>query len=304
MGQISSRIRRARNDVTRVGRRVRKAGSLPGFVVIGAQRGGTTTLFHSLLRHPMIGIPARKEVHYFDSAFARGELWYRSFFPSSRRMERNGQRMSGEATPSYLFHPLAAERAAGTLLEAKFVAVLRDPVARAWSHHAHQIALGFETLPFEAAIEAEVERLAGEEDRIRSDPAFQATRFRRASYLARGEYAPQLERWFSAVGKDRVLVLVSEEFFADPLASFRSVEGFLELPHWNDVGPITSRYAPGSATEEMRDDTRERLRSYFAPKTRRTEELLGRELPWPRPTATTGEGRNSFPAARRGDSGS
>jgi hypothetical protein len=304
MGQISSRIRRGRNDVIRVGRRVRKAGSLPGFVVIGAQRGGTTTLFHSLLRHPMIGSPARKEVHYFDSAYARGEPWYRSFFPSGRRMERNGQRLTGEATPSYLFHPLAAERAADTLSEAKFVAVLRDPVARAWSHHAHQVALGYEALPFEAAIDAEAERLAGEEDRILSDPAFQATRFRRVSYLARGDYAPQLERWFSAVGKDRVLALVSEEFFADPVASFRAVERFLELAHWEDVGPITARYAPGRATNEMRDETRERLRSHFAPKIRRTEELLGRELPWPRPTATTTEDRPSAPVARRGDSGS
>jgi hypothetical protein len=304
MGQTSSRIRRGRNDFIRVGRRVRKAGSLPGFVVIGAQRGGTTTLFHSLLRHPMIGSPARKEVHYFDSAYARGEVWYRSFFPNGRRMERNGQRLTGEATPSYLFHPLAADRAADSLPEARFVALLRDPVARAWSHHAHQVALGYETLPFEAAIEAEVERLAGEEDRIRSDPSFQATRFRRASYLARGDYAPQLERWFSAVGKDRVLVLVSEEFFAGPVASFRAVEGFLELPHWEDVGPITARYAPGLATDEMSDETRERLRSSFAPKIRRTEELLGRELPWPRPTATTAEDRPSAPAARRGDSGS
>jgi hypothetical protein len=164
--------------------------------------------------------------------------------------------------------------------------------------------LGNETLSFEEAIDAEEARLVGEQERIASDPSFAATRFRRVSYLARGDYAPQLERWFSAVGKDRLLVLVSEEFFADPLMSFRGVERFLDLPHWENVGPITARYAPGLATNEMSDETRERLRSSFAPKIRRTEELLGRELPWPRPTATTSEDRPSAPAAPRGDSGS
>jgi hypothetical protein len=97
---------------------------------------------------------------------------------------------------------------------------------------------------------------------------------------------------------------VSEEFFADPLESFRIVERFLDRPHWEDVGRIAARYAPGRVTGEMRDETREQLCSYFAPKIRGTEELLGRELPWPRPTATTEEGRPSFPVARRGDSGS
>jgi hypothetical protein len=311
MGQISSRIRRGRNDVVRVGRRLRKAGSLPGFVIIGAQRGGTTTLFHSLLRHPMIGGPARKEVHYFDSAYARGELWYRSFFPSGRRMERDGQRLTGEATPSYLFHPLAAQRAADTLPEAKFVAVLRDPVARAWSHHAHQVALGYETLPFEAAIEAEAERLAGEEERILSDPAFQATRFRRVSYLARGDYAPQLDRWFSAVGRGHVLVLISDEFFGDPPGGFRQVEEFLGLS-WTEITPLEARFAKGRTGLSMSSETHDQLQEHFAPRSRRLEALLGRKLPWgrgpslERDTSETvsEEGRPSFPAGRRGDTGS
>lgn len=284
---------------------MRKAGSLPGFVVIGAQRGGTTTLFHALLRHPTIGGPARKEVHYFDSAYARGELWYRSFFPSGRRMERNGQRLTGEATPSYLFHPLAAERAADTLPEARFVALLRDPVARAWSHHAHQVALGYESRPFAAAIDAEAERLAGEEDRIRSDPAFQATRFRRVSYLARGDYAPQLERWFSAVGRDRVLVLISEEFFDDPLGSFRQVEEFLGLPTWAEITPLEARFAKGRSGLHMSSDTRDRLQDHFAPGSRRLEVVLGRTLPWGRgEVRLSEEGRPSFLAGRRGDTDS
>ena len=304
MGQVSSRMQGARNDIIRAGRRVRGAGSLPGFVVIGVQRGGTTTLFATLRRHPAVGDPLRKEIHYFDSAYARPLGWYRSFFPSVQAMRHRGERVTGEASPSYVFHPLVPERVAETLPGARFIVMLRDPVARAWSHHSHQTALGNETLSFEEAIDAEEARLVGEQERIASDPSFAATRFRRVSYLARGDYAPQLERWFSAVGKDRLLVLVSEEFFADPLMSFRGVERFLDLPHWENVGPITARYAPGLATNEMSDETRERLRSSFAPKIRRTEELLGRELPWPRPTATTSEDRPSAPAAPRGDSGS
>ena len=101
--------------------------------------------------------------------------------------------------------------------------LLRDPVVRAWSHWSLARALHKEPLSFEDAIEAEPERM-----QQASDPALAetdgTTRYRRISYLARGDYAPQLTRWFDVVGRERVLVLVSEEVFADPIPEFRKAE--------------------------------------------------------------------------------
>jgi hypothetical protein len=282
MSLLTSRLRRGRREVVRATRRLRGSGSLPGFVVIGAQRAGTTTLFFHLRRHPAIGDASRKEVHFFDSEYARGDDWYRSFFPSDAAMRRKGERFAGEATPSYLFHPLAPARAAELLPDAGFLVMLRDPVDRAWSHYAHQVALGNEALSFDRAIAAEAERLEEEVDRVAADPDRSADRLRRYSYLARGNYAPQLERWFEAVGRARVHTIVSEEFFRDPEPAFRSLERFLELPRWDGFGSVQTHHASGAASAGMSAETRAQLRAHFAPKIARTEELLDRELPWPR----------------------
>jgi len=283
---ISAALRSRRTKLGRAVAKLRGNGALPGFVVIGAQRSGTTSFFAFLSGHPGIAPPFRKEIHFFDreEMYARGERFYRSFFPSPERIRRRGAVTTAEATPDYLFHPLAPERVAAMLPDARFVVLLRDPVVRAWSHHALHATRGREPLPFEEAIDAEEERLGGEEERILADPAHPAARYLRLSYLGRGDYAPQLERWFARIPRERFLVLVSEEFFADPAGALRSTEVFLGLPRWDGQPALEHRHAIGGGAAEMAPETRARLREHFAPRIRRTEELLGRELPWGRET--------------------
>ena len=101
----------------------------------------------------------RKEVSYFTRHFGRGEAWYRTHFPTRarvavRRRRLHAQVRSFEATPDYLFHPLAAARAAQLVPDAKLIALLRDPVERAYSHYRHMVRLGFEDLSFDEAIRA------------------------------------------------------------------------------------------------------------------------------------------------------
>jgi hypothetical protein len=283
MTDVASLVRSRQAKLGRAVSKLRANGALPGFLVIGAQRCGTTSLFSHLSRHPAIGRPFRKEVRFFDrELYVRGERLYRSFFPSPERMKRRGELMTGEASPAYLFHPLSAERAAAMLPDARFIVLLRDPVVRAWSHHALHMSRGREPLSFEDAIAAESERLAGEEERILADPTYAPTRYLRYSYLARGSYAPQLDRWFARVGRDRIYIVVSEEYFADPESRHREVEQFLGLPHWDGDGEPADRHAIGGGAAEMAPDTRAGLRAHFAPHIRETEELLGRELPWGR----------------------
>ena len=123
---------------------------LPDFLVIGAQKAGTTALYAYLRWHPGITGPSWKEVSFFDRHWWRGEAWYRGQFPL-----RGRGRLVGEASPSYLFHPLAPERVHSLVPGARLVALVRDPVARAYSHYQHEVALGREPLGFEDALAAE-----------------------------------------------------------------------------------------------------------------------------------------------------
>ena len=283
MASLTAALRSRRAKLGRTVAKLRGNGALPGFVVIGAQRCGTTSYFALLSKHPSVGVPFRKEIHFFDrDLYDRGERFYRSFFPSPERLRARGELLTGEATPDYLFHPLGAQRVPAMLPDARFLVLLRDPVVRAWSHHALHATRGREALSFEDAIDAEPERVGRERERILSDPAYPATTYLRYSYLGRGDYAQQLREWFGAVPRERILVQVSEEFFADPRGALREVETLLELPAWEAPMDAEHRHAIGGASAEMRPETRERLREHFAPRIRETEELLGRKLPWGR----------------------
>src|SRR5204863_4062605 len=234
VADLAASLRSRRAKLGRAVAKLRGNGALPGFVVIGAQRCGTTSFFATLSPHPAVGAPFRKEIHFFDrDVYDRGERFYRSFFPSPERMRGRGELLTGEATPDYLFHPLGSRRVAAMLPDARFVVLLRDPVVRAWSHWSLHATRGREPLSFEDAIDAEAERVGDARERILSDSGYPATTYLRYSYLGRSDYAPQLREWFATIPRGRFLVLVSEEFFDDPQAALRQVDTSLELPAWD-----------------------------------------------------------------------
>jgi Sulfotransferase domain len=269
-----SRLGRMRRSGEHALRRASVASRpLPDFLIVGAQKAATTSLLAYLCQHPDVAPPVTKEVHFFDLEFHRGDVWYRAHFARSRESER----ITGEATPYYLFHPLAPRRAAGVVLECRLIALLRNPIDRAFSHHNHERALGFEQLGFERAIAAEPERLAGEEERLLGDPRYRSFAHQHHSYLARGRYAEQLGRWFECFERDRVLVLSAEQLFAEPQEVLRAAQEFLGLAPLAppDLSPRNARtYAP------LATETRAALREEFEPHNRRLYELLGRDFGW------------------------
>ncbi len=201
--------------------RLRTAGELsadrrcrPDFLVIGTKRGGTTSLYKYLLAHPAVlstfPRPARvKGTYYFDEEFSRGDDWYFSHFPlrttrSIAEALRRHRVVSGEASPYYLYHPLAAQRAASTVPGARVIALVRNPVDRAFSNYKERRANGVEPLDsFGAALDAEAERLAGEEERLIADPTATSTAHRHHSYVDQGRYVTGLRRWWDAFGQRR-----------------------------------------------------------------------------------------------------
>jgi hypothetical protein len=250
--------------------------ALPDFLIIGAQRAGTTSLFRYLASHPSVEAAARKEVHFFDLNWHRGEAWYRAHF--ARRGHAGGvPSVIGEASPYYLFHPLAPERVASLLPAVRVIVMLRDPVSRAYSHYHHVRAHGFEHLSFEDALLAETERLRGEEERLVSDPCYRSFSHQHHSYVARGDYLPQLQRWASHVPPERTLVVVSEEFYADPDAEFRRVTRFLGVP---DTSLSSYERTNSQRYPPMSPGTKASLRALFAEPNRALETWLGRSLPW------------------------
>jgi hypothetical protein len=253
---------------------------LPDFLVVGAQRAGTTSLYQYLVAHPQVGAPYRKEVHFFDLHFARGVGWYRAHFPLRARraaFARSGKRfLCGEASPYYLYHPAVAERVARTLPDARLLAILRNPVDRAFSHYHHERERGRETLSFEEALEREPERLAGETERVAAGGSSEAHRV--FSYLARGRYAEQLQPWLARFPRDRLLVLGSEAFYADPRGAMARVFAFLGLPPHEGAHRVynASRYPA------MDRATRRRLLDLFAAENQRLFALLGERFDWER----------------------
>jgi hypothetical protein len=257
--------------------------ALPHFLVIGAQKAGTTSLYAYLSEHPDVLPAARKEVHFFDLNYGQGERWYRSMFPlrahlAARSRSRSRPVVTGEASPYYLFHPMAAERAAALVPDAKLVVLLRDPVERAWSHYRHEVAAGREPLGFAAALDAEPGRLAGCTAALRTGPAGHVeTEHRIHSYISRGMYADQLRGWLEHYPRSQLLVLVAEDLFGDPAPVWRRTVDFLGL-----VAPAPPAFAvhnPGPA-EAMDPDVRARMAAAFEEANQDLENLLGLELPW------------------------
>lgn len=198
---------------------------LPGFIIIGAQRCGTTSLYNYLIDHPGVGAATRKEVHYFDLYYDKGLDWYLTNFP-----EREAAAVTGEASPYYLFHPHAPRRVWQTMPHVKLIVLLRDPVDRAFSHFHHEVRLQRETLSFEEALATENERLRGEVDKILANENYHSFNHRHFSYLSRGVYADQLSAWTGLFPRDQMLLLRSEDLYKDPFAAFSRVTRFLGLP--------------------------------------------------------------------------
>jgi hypothetical protein len=185
--------------------------------------------------------------------------------------------ITGEATPYALFHPLAPERLLQFAPRAKLIALLRNPVDRAYSHYLLERSRGFETLDFAAALDAEEDRLAGEEAKLALDPVYVSETHKHASYLARSDYAPQLERWLAHVPREQIFVLRSEDLFAQPKETTAQVAAFLDLEPVVDFSfPVHNR----SAGPRLEPAQRARLNAHFVPKNARLEQLLGWNPGW------------------------
>ncbi len=254
--RIADPVRRAVRAGRAYGRAVLPLplGRLPEFVIIGGQRCGTTSLYRYLAAHPSVRPATGKELQFLTLHHRRGLRWYRGHFPV-----RPPGVLSFEASPYYLFDPAVPARAAALLPPStRFVALLRDPAERAYSHYLHSRSYGVEPLSFEEALDAEPARLAAGGHKAR----------RQFSYVARGRYAEQLTRWYDHIPPSSLLVVRTEELNA----RYGDILSFLGLPAAPVPAERHTRRPVNSP--DLTPDLRERLAGEFADDQRRLAELL------------------------------
>ncbi len=286
---LSSRRRLGRRLPEPVSNGVRRAQQLwgtatagtrmePSFIVVGAQRCGTTTLYRLLSGHPDVVRPTMaKGIGYFDLNYERGDRWYRGHFPVAGRAHDHRRRAAFESSGYYCFHPLAAARIAADLPDVQLVMMVRDPVERAHSAYKHERARGFEDLDFAAALDAEPRRLEGEVERMIAEPGYQSFDHRHHAYVGRGRYAEQVDRLHSTVGRDRVRLLDADRFFQDPRREFADLTDWLGLSSWDPEVVPQENARPGDV---LSDGLRDRLRQEFDESDEALAEHLGRPPSW------------------------
>ena len=266
---------------------------LPDFLVVGAAKCGTTSLFDWICLHPLVARPStngqqRKELLFFDYNFHRGADWYRMHFPlevERDEFEREHGRpfVTGEATASYLTGHWVPGRVRQVAPDAKLIVTLRNPVDRAYS--AFQMSRRErleECESFEEAIALEEQRLAGELERVRRDPRYNPPLpppLGYWSYLHRSRYADHVARWLKVFPREQILFLRFEDIAADPSGELDRVHDFLGLPphRGGELRKLNAADYSG-----MNPKTRAELVEHFRPYNRRLRELTGIDFGWDR----------------------
>jgi hypothetical protein len=247
-----------------------RRGALPNALVIGASKGGTTSVYHWLSRHPAVCVSRVKEVRYFNGHFEQGPGWYAAQFAP-----KPGQTVLVEASPSYLWDPDVPERVRSLLGEPKLIALLREPVDRAWSQYWMKVRRGEEERSFEGVLQREAECF-GAAGQMPSDGSVPRIRYGRESYLGKGLYAPQVERWLSVFPRHCFHFIRSEDLFREPAEALSGLLRFLGLPQMRLEGlePFNAgRYPP------LDPAVRFELAACFVDSNARVEQLTG--IRWP-----------------------
>lgn len=245
----------------------------PDFLIIGAQKAGTTSLYNCLKQHPAVSPARKKEIHYFSQFYRKGLAWYLEHYPL-----RDDEQLSGEASPFYLFHPQSARRIAEVYPHIKLIVMLRDPVERAISHYHQQHRRGHEKLPMLAAFEQEPKRIGKAWEKLLRDEQTSASLLQQCSYLKRGEYLSQLQRYEQYFPARQIHLIESRDFFNQPQDTLQLLYHFLEIDP--DFVPADLWPRKPGLYADTDPTILNYLHHYFKPHNEALFRHLGRTFPW------------------------
>ena len=255
---------------------------LPDFIIYGAPRCGTTSLFNYLSEHPSIIPPYSKEVGYFEFNYKKGINWYKFYFPTIFSKYKIQDKFSkyfvtGEASATYIHNPKSTLRIKNTIPNVKLIVMLRNPVDRAFSQYFKIVKLGREKLSFEEAIEKEHCRLKGEEEKMLNTEKY-SMNYHNYSYISAGIYINRLKILFDTFNRKQILIIRSEDFYNDPEKVYEETLSFLNLPKWK----LTNYKKYNYYTDQPKMDSklRKKLLEFYRPYNEKLYNLLGKDMKW------------------------
>ena len=248
--------------------------ALPDFIIAGAQKAGTTSLYDYMVKHPGISTATRKEVHYYDNNYQRGINHYRSHFP----LNRNRTTLTGEATPYYLSHPHALQRIAKDIPDVKFIIMLRNPADRAFSGYYHSVTHKVEKRDIETAFKEEAAMIAEELPKMLADENYRSRGHQHHSYVSRGHYAEQLTALYDLFPKENILILESADFFKNTKEATNKAFEFLDLAPF-DL-PEYGIKNIGKQKKDIPEALHTELSEYFVPFNETLYALIGQRFDW------------------------
>jgi len=248
--------------------------ALPDFLIIGTQKGGTTSLYRYLSKHPNIKPNyVVKELSFFDQYYQRGIPWYKAHFPKRKR-----NNLYFEATTHYIFHPHAPKRIKENLPNIKIIVLLRDPIFRAFSSYQHQVRAGRENLSFDEAIKLEENRLRDEEIKIRNNEYYHSYNFQHFSYLERGMYAKQIKNWLRYFPISQFKFIKSEDFYSNTQKTLEEICNFLDI---NSIQfDVKRKFNSVSYDEKISPESIKYLKNHYYKSNLELIEILGENFSW------------------------
>lgn len=192
---------------------------LPNFIICGAQKSGTTSLYHYLSGHQNVFLPQIKELRYFNEFYDKGVEWYADFFANSQ-----ANQSIGDVSPQYMIHAdIVAKRMYELIPDAKLVFVLRNPVERAYSMYNFDIQRGKYGDIWNKSFEQILVEPLGRE------------------YLQNGEYDRQIKHFLQFYPTENVQILIFEELIEDPGRELQKLYKFLHLPSNSATLPVKNK---------------------------------------------------------------
>ncbi len=263
--------------------------SLPDFIIFGSGRAGTTSLYSYLIQHPYIvsattdnSAPVA-DTHFFEYMTSNKTEWYKSHFPtnlykSHLKRKYNHNILTGEFTSTYIWHPLVPKRIFNLLPNIKLIAILRNPVERAYSSYQQQLQYGFLDLTFEDVIKTELERMELSKTYANykiDNPDF--NNYVIPNIVRHGIYVDYLKNWYKVFPKEQILIVEANELNNQTGKTLENIFEFLKITNFK-IQDLTKanvgKYNP------MSKSTKQLLIDFYKPHNLRLYELLGRTFDW------------------------
>lgn len=249
----------------------------PEFLIIGAAKSGTTYAFNLLKQHPDLELPKEKEINYFDYNYFKGDKWYTYKFPFLNKKRK----ITGEASPCYLYHPLAPERAFRFNPNFKIIIFLRNPVYRALSNYFMKMNhYNFEFQPERLLyIDQELKLSEIYEKNIILDDRSSFRILRDFSFVRRGIYLFQIKRWQNFFPAKNFLIIKSEDFYENTEQILSQICEFLNIDKNFDFKLTVDKYQ-GNYKNKIDEMIIYELKKFYKSHNEELESFLNRKFNW------------------------